>query len=175
MIAMTKMRAAIMASTAVLLLQLPLASAGAADTLLKNLAGNWTGTGSARQSADSTPEPIKCRIEATIDATSRKLAQTGRCATADRTSTIVGEINHDPENGGYSGRWSTRADGRTTALVGKRVGKNLHLTASAGEAGSVSTIVLTPSGADGYVMVMSKAPGPDGKGGEQTEIRFTRR
>ena len=162
-------------SAAVLLLLFPVASANAEDSFLQNLAGNWTGTGAARQSEDSAPEPIKCKIAAEIDAAKQQLDQKGRCATADRTSSIIGEIKLDPENGRYSGHWSTRADGRKTELEGERIGDELHLSASTKTAGSIGTIVLAPNGTDGYVMVMSKTPGPDGKGGESAEIHFTRR
>ena len=143
--------------------------------LLQRLAGKWVGSGAARKREESPPELIKCRISATLDAEKQQLEQSGRCATADRTSSIVGEIRHDPETGRYLGHWSTRADGRTTALEGERIGDELHLIARDEKAGSIGSIIITPQGDDGYLMRMSKVPDAEGKGGETAEIRFERR
>lgn len=171
---MTFMTAPRMAIAAALISALPLSGLAFADeSMLEDLAGEWTGIGKAQRRADGPLEPIKCKISSTLKAGGLELGQSGRCATTDQTSSISGFIRFDPASGRYTGTWKTTADGKVADLDGSRVGETIVFNAQERGGGASGRIELIAGEGAGYVMRITSQTG--GGPVSASEIVFSRR
>ena len=87
----------------------PITDRDEAVALMALYAGlNWTARGKSRSDFDDPLEDASCRLDATFDAETATLTNTGRCATTARAINIGGNltITEDGElTGGYFGRF----------------------------------------------------------------------
>lgn len=149
------------------------AASAADDSMLDDLAGNWTGTGKAQRRVDGPLEPVKCKITSILDKNGLELTQSGRCATTDQTSSIAGIIRFVPASGRYTGTWKTLADGRVADLDGRADGDILVLAARERDSGATGTIELVPRGEGRYTMRITSTSGSGRVA--SSEISFARR
>lgn len=65
---------------------------------LAEMAGNWSGSGWARQTAGGPQEPLRCRIENKFNTATSRLKVRGACAVPGRRFDVNGALNgSDPE------------------------------------------------------------------------------
>ena len=77
--------------------------------LMSQYAGeSWVGRGQSRASFDDPLEEASCRVDATFDAATATLTNSGRCATTARAVNVDGDVTVTDEGeltGGYFGRF----------------------------------------------------------------------
>ena len=83
----------------------PSPAPAAGDPILSQLAGNWVGRGTVRQSANAKPEQVYCKIANKLVNGGAALEQKGRCAIATNSGAIKGTIQAN--GGSYSGTLDT--------------------------------------------------------------------
>jgi hypothetical protein len=76
-----------------------------ADTL-PALAGDWTGSGTAREVPEAEPDAIRCRITNTYAPERLELTMSGMCVAAGRRLDLSGTIRASDDSAAISGRWS---------------------------------------------------------------------
>ena len=119
--------------------------------MLARLAGEWTGNGTFRQSAEAAPERIFCKVTNTLTENGAALQQKGRCSVASNSGPIDGLIKADG-GGKYSGTLNSLASDGPAALAGTGSGGKLILETtfvdarSHEPAKSVTTMELGPGG-----------------------------
>ena len=130
------------------------------DPLLTRLAGEWTGRGQIRQTAEADTERVFCKITNTLSADGAALAQVGRCALANQSGAITGEINALGE-GKYNGTLESMASEGPATLTGARAGDSIVLVTRFTDAQShqpttsTTTIEVLPNG--GYRLSTERA------------------
>ena len=70
---------------------------------LPQMAGSWSGSGTARQASDAPPEAVRCRLDNDWQAKFSRLRVRGRCAVPGRKFEIDGALID--KNGAISGFW----------------------------------------------------------------------
>ena len=90
---------------AVTLALMPMPSLAAGDAILAQLAGNWIGRGTVKQSANAEAEQVYCKIANKLINNGAALEQRGRCAIATNSGQIRGTIQ--AKGGSYSGTLDT--------------------------------------------------------------------
>ena len=83
----------------------PMQAIAANDAILSQLAGNWVGRGTVKQSANATAEQVYCKIANKLVNNGSGLEQRGRCAIATNSGQIRGTIQ--AKGGSYSGTLDT--------------------------------------------------------------------
>lgn len=84
---------------------MPMPSSAAGDAILAQLAGNWIGRGTVKQSASAAAEQVYCKIANKLVNNGSALEQRGRCAIATNSGAIRGTIQ--AKGGSYSGTLDT--------------------------------------------------------------------
>jgi hypothetical protein len=79
----------------------PVPALAANDAILSQLAGNWVGRGTVKQSANAAAEQVYCKIANKLVNNGSGLEQRGRCAIATNSGQIRGTIQ--AKGGSYSG------------------------------------------------------------------------
>src|SRR5262245_23917947 len=79
----------------------PMPALAAGDAILSQLAGNWIGRGTVKQSANAAAEQVYCKIANKLVNNGSALEQRGRCAIATNSGQIKGTIQ--AKGGSYSG------------------------------------------------------------------------
>ncbi len=92
-------------AVAVMLALTPVPAQAAGDAILSQLAGNWIGRGTVKQSANAAPEQVYCKIANKLINGGAGLEQRGRCAIATNSGAIKGTIQ--AKGGNYSGTLDT--------------------------------------------------------------------
>ncbi|WP_419907015.1 hypothetical protein [Hoeflea sp.] len=95
----------------------PLSSAWAVDSL-ELLSGKWTGTGWARQAADSERESVRCRVTGTYRKDIDRITLSGKCASPGRTGRIDAFVEPLDKPGRFTGRWSNPFGAGSTMVDG---------------------------------------------------------
>lgn len=83
----------------------PMPAFAANDAILSQLAGNWVGRGTVKQSANGAAEQVYCKIANKLVNNGSGLEQRGRCAIATNSGQIKGTIR--AAGGNYSGTLDT--------------------------------------------------------------------
>jgi len=96
------------------------------DPLLARLAGAWTGRGQIRQTASAESERVFCKITNALSPNGAALSQEGRCALANQSGAISGEIRALGE-GRYDGTLESLASDGPATLTGARTGDSIVL------------------------------------------------
>lgn len=110
-----------------LALMLALCASPAAAETLADMAGPWSGTGTARETPTSPEETVRCRIDNTWQADRARLKVAGRCAVPGRSFDIDGTLVLG-EDGKVSGFWSNPDGPGQTAISGKAQGDAVYFT-----------------------------------------------
>lgn len=80
-----------------------------AVALMAQYAGTgWVGRGQSRSDFEDPLEDASCRVDASFDAATATLTNSGRCATTARAVRVDGDVTISPEGdltGGYFGRF----------------------------------------------------------------------
>ncbi len=121
------------------------------DPLLARLAGEWTGRGQIRQTAEAETERVFCKITNVLSADGAALTQEGRCALANQSGAINGQINALGE-GKYDGTLNSMASDGPASLAGARTGDSIVMVTRFTDAQthqpvtSTTTIEVLPEG-----------------------------
>jgi hypothetical protein len=106
----------------------PLPAAAAADAILAQLAGNWIGRGTMKQSANAEAELIYCKIANKLINDGLALEQKGRCAVATNSGAIKGMI--EASGGGtYRGTLDTFNTRGPAKISGKAASNVINFSA----------------------------------------------
>jgi hypothetical protein len=144
----------------------------AADPILAKLAGDWTGRGTYKESAQAPGERIFCKITNTLAQNGNALQQSGRCAITSGSSAISGLIQSNG-GGSYSGSLSSLASDGPAQFTGTGSGGRLTLSLSFVDgvthqpAKSVTTMTLS---GNGYRLLSTRKDG----GWTPTDITFSK-
>ena len=118
---------------------------------LADMAGDWTGSGTAREAPGSAVESVRCRMSNEWQADRGRLRVRGRCAVPGRTFEIDGALKHE-DGDRLSGFWRN-PDGPGQTSVGGRVsGDTVRFAFSAKDPGTgrdLSQVVTLQLGAQG--------------------------
>ncbi|MCB1501844.1 MAG: hypothetical protein KDK07_19015 [Bauldia sp.] len=106
----------------------PLPSQAAGDAILSQLAGNWIGRGTVKQSANADPERVYCKISNKLVNNGAGLEQRGRCAVATNSGQIKGTIQASG-SGGYSGTLDTFNTRGPAKISGKAASNTINFNA----------------------------------------------
>ena len=85
---------------------------------LPQMAGSWSGDGTARQAPDTPPEAVRCRLENDWQAEFSRLRVHGRCAVPGRRFDIDGALID--KNGVISGFWRNPDGPGQVSVSGQR-------------------------------------------------------
>ncbi len=96
------------------------------DPLLAHMVGVWTGRGQIRQTATAEAERVFCKITNQLASNGASLSQEGRCALANQSGAITGEI-HALGEGRYEGILQSLASDGAATLSGTRTGDSIVL------------------------------------------------
>ncbi len=108
---------------------MPLPALAAADPILSQLAGNWIGRGTFKQSPDAKPEPVYCKIANTLASGGAVLTQKGRCAVSSNSGSISGTIQANG-SGSYQGSLQSLTSKGPATLSGKAAKGGINFSAS---------------------------------------------
>jgi len=97
------------------------------DPILSRLAGEWTGGGTYKQSADAAQERIFCKVTNTLVQNGTALEQRGRCSVASGSGPIDGTITA-AGGGRYSGTLMSLASEGPASFSGSGGGGRLTLS-----------------------------------------------
>ncbi|MAM61406.1 hypothetical protein [Maritimibacter sp. UBA3975] len=70
------------------------------------LAGDWTGSGTAREVPEAELDAVRCRITNSYAPERLELTMSGMCVTAGRRLDLSGTIRARDDSAAISGRWS---------------------------------------------------------------------
>ena len=115
----------LIAAAAVALMPLPSFAAG--DAILSQLAGNWIGRGTVKQSANAEAEQVYCKIANKLVNNGATLEQRGRCAIATNSGQIKGTIQ--ARGGSYSGTLDTFNTKGPATISGKAASNTISFSA----------------------------------------------
>ena len=116
------------------------AAPAGADTLLSGLTGTWKGRGWAKTDLGAPKEAILCRIKNSAGAKPNRLKISGRCAVANRTFTMNGEIIAAPGSNRVSGTWKDPRNGKRADISGQISGNRIRFTFEAEETSTRQTL-----------------------------------
>ena len=106
----------------------PAPSQAAGDAILSQLAGNWVGRGTVKQSANADPEMVYCKIANKLVNGGAALEQRGRCAVATNSGQIKGMIESGG-SGSYSGTLDTFNTRGPAKISGKAASNTINFNA----------------------------------------------
>ena len=160
---------------ALLIAVLPGSSARAAeDPILSRLAGEWTGHGTYKQSADAAEERMFCKVTNTLVQNGTALEQRGRCSVASGSGPIDGTITA-AGGGRYSGTLMSLASEGPASFSGNGGGGRLTLSMTFVDAhthqAAKGVTTMTLSG-NGYHLLSTRNEG--GKSWTPTDITFAK-
>ncbi len=145
------------------------------DPLLAHLAGEWTGRGEIRQNGSAETERVFCKITNALSADGAALSQQGRCALANQSGTISGQITARGD-GKYEGTLESMATEGPATLAGSRIGNSIVMATRFTDAlthqpaTSTTTIEVLPEG--GYRLLTERTDPGTGKAYTASEIVF---
>ena len=144
------------------------------DPILSRLAGEWTGHGTYKQSADAAQERIFCKVTNTLAQNGTALEQRGRCSVASGSGPIDGTITA-AGGGRYSGTLMSLASEGPASFSGNGGGGRLTLNMTFVDAhthqAAKGVTTMTLSG-NGYHLVSTRNEG--GKSWTPTDITFAK-
>ncbi len=137
---------------------------------LEDMAGEWSGAGTARADMTHGMEPVRCHLQA--DLSRGALTIQGLCAVAGRRMRLAGSLSMDAA-GAISGRWRNPDGDGSASVAGSATGNEIRYT------------VTPPVGADRRPRLLRWVLGPDGgllldisianiSGGTLASVQFTR-
>ena len=144
------------------------------DPILSRLAGQWTGHGTYKQSADAAQEPIFCKVTNTLAQNGTALDQRGRCSVASGSGPIDGTITA-AGGGRYSGTLMSLASEGPATFSGTGGSGRLTLSMTFVDphthqaAKGVTTMTLS---GNGYHLVSTRNEG--GKSWTPSDITFAK-
>jgi len=100
----------------------------AGDAILSQLAGNWVGRGTVKQSANAAAEQVYCKIANKLVQNGAALEQRGRCAIATNSGQIKGLIQAAGP-GSYSGTLDTFNTKGPATISGKAASNTINFSA----------------------------------------------
>lgn len=106
----------------------PLPATAANDAILAQLAGNWIGRGTVKQSANAEAEMVYCKIANKLVKNGSALEQRGRCAVATNSGQIRGMIEAGSA-GSYSGTLDTFNTRGPATISGKSASNTINFSA----------------------------------------------
>ncbi len=112
---------------AALLALAPTPAPAAGDPILSQLAGNWIGRGTIKQSANAQAEQVYCKIANKLVNGGSALEQKGRCAVATNSGAIRGTIQ--ASGGSYSGTLDTFNTKGPAKISGKAASNTINFSA----------------------------------------------
>ena len=145
------------------------------DPLLARLAGAWTGRGQIRQTASAETERVFCKITNVLGQNGATLSQDGRCALANQSGAISGEIRALGE-GKYDGTLESLASDGPATLTGARTGDSIVLVTRFTDrqthqpVTSTTTLEVLPAG--GYRLSAERTDPATGASYTASEIVF---
>ncbi|MDR9395145.1 MAG: hypothetical protein RI571_12655 [Roseovarius sp.] len=98
-----------------LMMALVLFAAPAGAQTLEGMAGDWTGSGTARQLPDSAQETMRCRLSNSF--ADDTLTIDGRCAVPGQQFTLSGRLN-EAADGRLTGIWRNPTGPGQTSVTG---------------------------------------------------------
>ncbi|HET7715670.1 MAG TPA: hypothetical protein VFK86_08590 [Bauldia sp.] len=111
-----------------LLAFLPMPSQAAGDAILAQLAGNWIGRGTMKQSANADAELVYCKIANKLINNGSALEQRGRCAVATNSGQIKGMIEA-AGSGSYRGTLDTFNTRGPAKISGRAASNTINFSA----------------------------------------------
>lgn len=106
----------------------PMPALAANDAILSQLAGNWIGRGTVKQSASAAAEQVYCKIANKLINNGSALEQRGRCAIATNSGQIKGTIAAGG-SGSYSGTLDTFNTRGPAKISGKAASNTINFSA----------------------------------------------
>ena len=113
---------------AAMLALVPVPSFAAGDAILAQLAGNWVGRGTVKQSANAEAEQVYCKIANKLVRDGAALEQRGRCAIATNSGQIKGTIEA-AGSGSYSGTLDTFNTRGPAKISGRAASNTINFSA----------------------------------------------
>ena len=110
----------------------------AAENPFTQLAGTWSGSGTAQLEGGKT-ESLRCKGYYTNGAGGSALGLSIRCANASAKVELRANLSY--ANGAVSGSWEERTYNQSGTITGKASGTKLNLAISGGIEGSMSVSV----------------------------------
>jgi hypothetical protein len=105
----------------------PMQALAANDAILSQLAGNWVGRGTVKQSANAAAEQVYCKIANKLVNNGATLEQRGRCAIATNSGQIKGTIQ--AKGGSYSGTLDTFNTKGPATISGRAASNTINFSA----------------------------------------------
>jgi hypothetical protein len=136
------------------LLSFAIETSQAADGLLAQFAGSWTGAGKITVQNGSS-ERIRCRSSNGHNTSGNAMSMNLRCASDSYRFELASDINSDGNN--ISGSWNETTRGVVGSLSGKVNGNNIQATANA--VGFNASLAIRSSG--GSLTVLIRSPGSE--------------
>jgi hypothetical protein len=97
---------------------------------LSEMAGEWSGSGTAREAPGRAEEAVRCRLSNEWQEDRGRLRVRGRCAVPGSTFEIDGALNH-VDDGRLSGFWRNPSGLGQTSISGRISGDAAHFAFSA--------------------------------------------
>lgn len=113
--------------------------AAAAENPFPQLAGTWTGSGTAQLEGGKT-ESLRCKGYYTNGSGGAALGLSIRCANASAKVELRANLNY-ADGGAISGSWEERTYNQSGTISGKANGSKLNLAITGGIEGSMSVSV----------------------------------
>ena len=139
-------------ATALVAATLPLSVAASAQSPFAQLAGTWSGSGTARFDSGKT-ESLRCRGYYTNSGGQQNLGLSIRCANA--SAKVELRANLINANGSVSGSWEERTYNQSGTVAGRASDNKLNLKITGGIDGSM---VVTITGVTHSVVVSTSGP-----------------
>jgi hypothetical protein len=112
---------------AAMLGMMPMPALAAGDAILSQLAGNWIGRGTVKQSANAAAEQVYCKVANKLVNNGATLEQRGRCAIATNSGQIKGTIQ--AKGGSYSGTLDTFNTKGPATISGRAASNTISFSA----------------------------------------------
>ena len=87
---------------------------------LESLVGQWTGSGTLRQSGEAAPEPVSCRLDVTWEEQGRTVRHAMKCLGIDLQFTAQGSLTLLDNPGTFTGTWKASVGPDTAHARGTR-------------------------------------------------------
>lgn len=151
------------------------AATAAPDAYFQRFGGNWSGSGTVQPNMNEDTRNVSCT--AVGKATETTISLDGKCrAMLIFTRAVGADLKLDPATGKYTGTYTGSKIG-AAQLSGERKGDSLLLTVTWPKdvnGDRHSSMTITNTGNDSFVVKIQDRLGPDGPTGTTTALNFKR-